>query len=74
MTRYFFPLLAMLVACAEPGYYVSVNGRDDNPGTKNKPFKTLAKVNSLEPRPGDAIFLKAGEIFDGMRASVTFIL
>lgn len=65
MTRYFFPLLAMLVACAEPGYYVSVNGRDDNPGTKNKPFKTLAKVNSLELRPGDAIFLKAGEIFDG---------
>ncbi|MEX2233784.1 MAG: right-handed parallel beta-helix repeat-containing protein [Cyclobacteriaceae bacterium] len=65
-------ILQTLSACGEPGYYVSVNGSDDNPGTRNRPFKTLSKVNNLELKPGDAILLKGGETFEGtLRVSLT---
>lgn len=47
------------------GYYVSQSGNDNNPGTKAKPFKTLQKVNSIQLKPGDVIYLKGGEIFPG---------
>ena len=57
--------LLFLIACTEPAYYVSVSGSDDNPGTRKKPFKTIDKVNSLILKPGEDIFFKAGEIFEG---------
>lgn len=57
--------LHVLVGCSEPGYYVSIEGSDDNPGSRSKPFKTIGKVNSLILKPGDAIFFKGGETFDG---------
>jgi hypothetical protein len=53
------------MACDEAGYYVSVSGSDDHPGTRDKPFKTLSKVNGLKLKPGDAVLFKAGETFDG---------
>ncbi|HEV8507053.1 MAG TPA: right-handed parallel beta-helix repeat-containing protein [Chitinophagaceae bacterium] len=46
-------------------YFVSQNGVDDNPGTKDRPFKTLQKLNSIQFKPGDRIFLKGNEIFPG---------
>ena len=49
-----------------PGtYYVSQSGSDDNPGTQEKPFKTIGKVNGLKLDIGDAVFFKGGETFDG---------
>lgn len=54
-----------LCACSRPGYYVSRDGDDSNPGTRAKPLRTVAKVNSLILEPGDAIFFKGGQIFDG---------
>jgi hypothetical protein len=58
-------LLQLLLGCSDPGYYVSVDGNDENPGTRKKPIKTIAKVNSLILKPGDAIFFKGGETFEG---------
>lgn len=42
-------------------YFVdSVGGSDDNEGTYDLPWKTIAKVNSSTFQPGDKIGLKAG--------------
>jgi hypothetical protein len=46
-------------------YYVSPSGNDDNAGSITAPFKTIAKVNSLNLKPGDALYFKAGEVFNG---------
>jgi len=43
-------------------YYVdATNGDDTNPGTESDPWKTIAKVNSIDFGPGDHIYLKRGE-------------
>jgi hypothetical protein len=46
-------------------YYVSVSGNDTNPGTEEMPFKSLQKINTLVLQPGDALYLKGGETFNG---------
>ncbi len=49
-----------------PGiYYVSKSGSDDNPGTQENPFKTIAKVNGTKLESGGVVFFKGGETFDG---------
>lgn len=58
-------LLPLSWGCSEPGYYISTAGSDDNPGTKSRPFKSIAKINSLLLEPGDAVFFKGGETFAG---------
>ena len=63
----------IIVSCTRPSwqsgppklYYVSINGDDANPGTKEKPLKTIAKIERLTLQPGDGVFFKGGEIFDG---------
>jgi len=47
------------------GYYISPAGNDSNPGTKTKPFRTLQKLNSIQLKPGDRIYLKGNEVFRG---------
>ncbi len=46
-------------------YFISSLGNDENPGTEKKPFKSLAKVNSITMKPGDQILLKGGDSFNG---------
>lgn len=40
-------------------YYVSVSGNDQNPGTKEKPFKTIQKSADIM-LPGDICFVREG--------------
>lgn len=40
-------------------YYVATSGSDSNPGTIERPWRTIAKANR-EARAGDVIFLRAG--------------
>lgn len=40
-------------------YHVSVNGSDDNPGTKDSPFKTISQANRVA-RAGDTITVHEG--------------
>ncbi len=40
-------------------YYVSTNGRDTNPGTISKPFKTIAR-GSKAVASGDTLYIRAG--------------
>lgn len=64
-------LLYLPMCCSSPSsgtttsYYVSTSGNDANPGTSKEPFKTIAKINSLKLKPGDTVFFKGGETFDG---------
>ncbi|MBK6285925.1 MAG: right-handed parallel beta-helix repeat-containing protein [Draconibacterium sp.] len=47
-------------------YYVSSSGNDSNNGTSEAaPWKTLAKVNSFTPKPGDQILFKRGDEWSG---------
>lgn len=47
-------------------YYVSSSGNDANSGTSpDLPWKTLAKVNSFTPTPGDQILFKRGDEWSG---------
>jgi Right handed beta helix region len=46
-------------------YYISQNGDDHNPGTINKPFRSLQKMNSMNLKAGDKVFLRGGEVFLG---------
>src|SRR5690606_41902316 len=47
-------------------YYVSTSGNDSNSGTsESAPWKTLTKVNSFTPKPGDQILFKRGHEWTG---------
>jgi hypothetical protein len=73
----FFSSLWILSACdsiffgqheTEQGtkYYVSLQGDDANPGSKSKPWKTIAKVNETDFQPGDQILFEGGSTFEGI--------
>lgn len=47
-------------------YYVdSVAGDDENPGTKERPWKTLDKVNNTAFNPGDRVLLRRNRVWRG---------
>jgi hypothetical protein len=46
-------------------YYISNKGNDNNKGTQDQPFATIAKLNSLILQPGDAIYFEGGQTFSG---------
>jgi hypothetical protein len=46
-------------------YYVSAMGNDSNPGTGTQPWRSIAKVNDFDFKPGDIILFEGGKIFAG---------
>ncbi|MDB4923385.1 right-handed parallel beta-helix repeat-containing protein [Mucilaginibacter sp.] len=46
-------------------YYINKSGNDNNKGTKNKPFQTIDKINSLHLKAGDTVYFKSGQTFKG---------
>ncbi|MGQ8338409.1 cadherin domain-containing protein [Sunxiuqinia sp. A32] len=64
-----FIILLMLpvTLLAQNSYYVSSSeGNDSNSGiSTGQAWKTLAKVNSFTPRPGDKILFKRGDEWEG---------
>ena len=62
------PVTTLILAslpCVAATYYVdATSGSDTNPGTAiTAPWKTLAKVDTTEFKPGDRILLRAGDIW-----------
>jgi len=47
----------------QSAYYVSENGRDDNPGTEELPWQTLDKINNYDFAPGDTVLFARGSRF-----------
>lgn len=62
-------LAALTAARAEDSkptaYYVSAAGNDAGPGTAERPWRTLDRVNRAPLQPGDRVLFKAGEKFSG---------
>jgi hypothetical protein len=56
------PILTPVLPTA---YYVSISGNDSNNGTREKPFRTVDKVNSLDLQPGETVFFEGGSSFQG---------
>jgi len=50
-------LLPVFVSAKD--YYVSTKGSDSNPGTFDKPWKTIGKANSML-QPGDIVYIRVG--------------
>jgi hypothetical protein len=46
-------------------YYLSISGDDKNDGSAEHPVKTIAYLNTINLNPGDSVFFKAEEIFEG---------
>lgn len=46
-------------------YYISPSGNDSNPGTQDRPWQTIAKVNDTAFGPGDRIRFQGGQRFAG---------
>jgi hypothetical protein len=57
----FSVLVLFAYTASATNYYVSNSGSDSNPGTsESKPWKTLNKVNSFTPKPGDQVLFQRG--------------
>lgn len=46
-------------------YYVSVDGDDNHPGTRDLPWKTLRKVTNVPLQSGDKVLFRRGDLFRG---------
>jgi hypothetical protein len=46
-------------------YYVSPSGDDAGPGTLERPWRSVARVNAYEAGPGDRILFEGGQRFEG---------
>ncbi len=46
-------------------FYVASHGDDEDPGTKELPWKTLAAVNDRQFAPGDTVYFARGSRFEG---------
>lgn len=46
-------------------YYLSKSGDDNNNGSKQSPWRTIQKLNSIQLKPGDSILLEGGQTFYG---------
>lgn len=54
-------------------YYVdSVSGSDTNDGSEKSPYRTLKALHTKDLSPGDRILLKAGSVYNGLEAALTF--
>ncbi len=66
-------MVVSLTHCAEVkdnldtsrSFYVHEKGTDANDGTKESPWKTIAKLNEVDFQPGDSVYLQGGRTFDG---------
>jgi len=79
MKRRLFPVFCAIVALCTTccltafaqkiyrhSWYVDTTGSDGaGNGYRNKPFKTINRINVVALHPGDTVYFRAGQIFDG---------
>lgn len=58
-------LLFIKGSYAQTTYYLSNNGNDNNPGTRQLPFKSIEKLNQLIFKPGDEILFNGSQVYKG---------
>jgi len=71
----FLMLATLSIGCIKTGfdmdknsgtkYYISLSGNDNDTGSKNKPWQSIEKLNSIALNPGDAVYFMGGSTFYG---------
>lgn len=61
-------LLAYALPSCADDYYVGIDGSDDNPGTEQRPWRTIRGANE-NLGPGDTVFIKNGTYKDSIGPS-----
>ncbi len=46
-------------------WYIDTTGTDAGYGDKDKPFKTIWRINVVDLHPGDTVYFRAGQTFNG---------
>lgn len=64
-TRILMIMLAAALPSAATDYYVNSKGEDRNSGSQRAPWRTVARVNLAELKPGDRILFEGGQTFAG---------
>ena len=63
---YLFFLLLTASTCSAKTYYISEIGSDTNDGlSKERPWKSISKINATVLLPGDSVLFKSGDTFYG---------
>ena len=67
MKKYILVFTMLASSLFSQNYYISsTTGNDNNNGkSESRPFKTIAKLNTINFRAGDNIFFKSGDIWVG---------
>ncbi len=63
--KFLMPLLLLSVSANAHTYFVSNAGSDENSGSRNSPFQTLKKINTLRLHAGDSVLFRCGDVFYG---------
>ena len=58
-------LVGFAVASPAAEYFVAAEGADADSGSRERPWKTLAKLDSYDLSPGDVVRFRAGDRFTG---------
>ena len=61
----FVLLFFFLIPINGQSYYVSPSGEDSNPGTRQRPWRTISRANSHEFGPGESLLFEGGRVFRG---------
>ncbi len=64
---FFSFFIFFLLSCEENDsfYFDSINGNDQNPGSKELPFRSLEKINDINLKNNSHIYLSNGSLFKG---------
>ena len=64
---FFSFFIFFLLSCEENDsfYFDSVNGSDQNPGSKELPFRSIEKINDINLKNNSHIYLSNGSLFKG---------
>ncbi|MEM6643870.1 MAG: T9SS type A sorting domain-containing protein [Bacteroidota bacterium] len=54
-----------VIAQQSKNYYLSAEGSDSNDGTEASPWLSLDKISATALQPGDSVFFRKGDRFDG---------
>ena len=63
--RWFDAIYKWLPGHNPRNYYISNRGSDDNDGSRETPWATIAQLNNVQLNAGDSVFFKGGQVFTG---------
>jgi hypothetical protein len=65
---FFLVAFSLAPPAAAADYFVSPRGEDRARGSRNAPWRTVARVNLAQLKPGDRVLFEGGQVFSGRLA------